>query len=55
MGKKFALESGESEGFYTYFDKNEPVTIIWNDAFKTALLEKLDSQTFNFEFDPKRK
>lgn len=55
IGKKFALESGESEGFYTYFDKNEPVTIIWNDAFKTALLEKLDPQIFDFEFDPKRK
>ena len=50
--KIFDLERGEEENIVLYFASNRPINIVWNDAFKSASLVKLDPVVLNFEYDP---
>lgn len=50
--KSFALQQGESENVVTVFKTIDPIFVLWNDSFKEAQLEKLESILMDFEYDP---
>ena len=49
--KIFALERGEDETFVCFFSNNRPIHLVWNDAFKSAAVSKMDPVSLNFEYD----
>jgi len=53
--KIVGLEPGEDETIVLYFSNNRPITIVWNDAFKSAGLVKLEPVALDFVNDPTMK